>query len=228
MKRLLSICAAALMTVAAFAQDDLPTLNWPYLFPDFMEGEVMMTGGKIGTGKYNIHLGLGALHFVNDGKIAEVSTGNIILITMGNDVLRNVNGKMMKVLAQTDGGFVLQETLADYSAVVRNDGAYGGSLSNSAKGFSYDENLGNYGYLVTDGYEDLLSIKNEAEILPVVSHTYLYIGNDLIQAGKKNVSALEGVDKKAFSEFLKSEGIKWKEVDDLVKVVNYIAEHKNQ
>jgi hypothetical protein len=134
-----------------------------------------------------------------------------------------VGGKLLKVLAQTEGGFVVEEKLADYSAVVRDDGAYGGSLSNAAKGFSYDENYGNYGYLVTNNYEDLLSIKNESEELPLNVNIYLVIDNNLVQANKKSVSALEGVDKKAFSEFLKANSIKWKDPQALVKIIDYIT-----
>ena len=222
MKKILILLAAALFAADVMAQDG-PTVNWPYLYPDFIEGESLMIGGKTHKAKYNIHLGLGALHFVNDGTIAESSVSDIITITLGDDVLRNVGGKMMKQLAKTEGGAVVQETLADYSAIVRDDGAYGGSLSNAAKGFSYDENYGNYGYLVTNVYEDLLSIKNDAEELPVNVKTYLFIGNNLIVANKKNVTSLPGVDKKAFSEFLKANKIDWKDPADLVKVIEFVA-----
>lgn len=223
MKKLLTLCLAMLLASAAFAQDELPTVNWPYIYPDFVEGEIAQIGGKSGKAVYNIHLGQGALHFVKDGLISEVSTTGIIYVTIGEDVFRNVGGKLLKVLAQTEGGFVVEEKLADYSAVVRDDGAYGGSLSNAAKGFSYDENYGNYGYLVTNNYEDLLSIKNESEELPLNVNIYLVIGNNLVQANKKSVSALEGVDKKAFSEFLKANSIKWKDPQALVKVIDYIT-----
>ena len=221
MKKILVLLAAALFAADVMAQDG-PTVNWPYLYPDFIEGESTLIGGKTVTAKYNIHLGLGALHFVNDGTIAESSVSNIFTIKLGDDILRNVGGKMMKVLAQAEGGLVVQETLADYSAIVRDDGAYGGSLSNAAQGFSYDENYGNYGYLVTNVYEDLLSIKNEAEELPVNVKTYLFIDNNLIIASKKNVSALPGVDKKAFTDFLKANKIDWKKPEDLAKVIDFV------
>ena len=133
MKKLLTLCLAVLLASAAFAQDELPTVNWPYIYPDFVEGEITQIGGKSGKAVYNIHLGQGALHFVKDGLISEVSTTGIIYVTIGEDVFRNVGGKLLKVLAQTEGGFVVEEKLADYSAVVRDDGAYGGSLSNAAK-----------------------------------------------------------------------------------------------
>lgn len=222
MKRILHIFIAALLAVSASAQDEFPTLNWPYLYPDFMDGEVLYNGGKTGKVKCNIHLGMGALHVVDKGNIGEASTIGIRQLVIGEDVLLNVAGRMMEVLASSENGVVVQETLANYSAVVRNDGAYGGSLSNAAKGFSYDENIGNYGYLVTNVYEDLFSIKNQAEELPVTQTMYIVIGNRQIQASRKSVSDLEGVDKKAFSAFLKANGIKWKDPQDLIKVVDYI------
>ena len=222
MKKILILLAAALFAADVMAQEE-PTVNWPYLYPDFIEGVSTMTGGKTATAKYNIHLGLGALHFVNDGVIAEASVANIMTIKLGDEVLLNVGGKLMPVLAMAEGGYVVKETLADYSAIVRDDGAYGGSLSNAAKGFSYDENYGNYGYLVTNVYEDLLSIKNESEELPVTTKIYLYINNNLVLASKKNVSALPGVDKKAFSDYLKQNKVNWKDPADLVSVIGFIT-----
>ena len=223
-KKLFLLLAVVLMAASASAQDENPTINWPYLYPDFVEGELMQVGGKTAKAMYNIHLGRGGLHVVENGVIGEITTQGVIMVTVGEDIFRNVGGKMLKVLADAKHGYVVHETLADYSAVVRDDGAYGGSLSNAAKGFSYDENYGNYGYLVTNNYEDLLSIKNDSEELAVTTNTYLVIDNQLYQANKKSVLAIEGIDKKAFGEFLKANDIKWKNVDDLVKVVDYITE----
>ena len=223
MKKFLLICVAALMAMSAAAQNDNPTINWPYLFPDFLQGEIMQSGGKSSKAPYNVHLGRGTLHFVENGTISEASIISALYITIGEDMFRYVNGKLLRVIGEGQRGFVAEETLADYSAVVRNDGAYGGSLSNAAKGFSYDENFGNYGYLITNNYEDLLSIKNESEELPVTKSVYLVIGDKLIPANKKSVSEMEGIDKKAFALFLKEGGIKWKDPQDLVKIVDYIT-----
>lgn len=223
MKKLLLICLAAVLAISASAQDETPTINWPYLYPDFLQGEIVHNGGKTSKAPYNVHLGRGALHFVEKGVISEASALGVLYLTIGEDTFRYVQGKLLKVIGEAKRGFVVEETLADYSAVVRNDGAYGGSLSNAAKGFSYDENYGNYGYLVTNNYEDLLSIKNESEALPVTKTVYLVIGDKLVPANKKSVSEIEGVDKKALSAFLKSEGVKWKDPQDLVKVIDYIT-----
>lgn len=223
MKRLVLSFMFALAGFAAAAQEEAPTVNWPYLYPDFLEGELRQNGGAVSKGKFNIHLGQGSLNLVEDGLIAEIPSLNILYVMIGDDLFRNVGGKMMKVLAESDKGFVVEETLADYSAVVRDDGAFGGGLGNSAKGFSYDENYGSYGYLVTNVYEDLYSIRNEAEELPVTVKMYLMIDGMPVVAGRKTVSALDGVDKKAFSDFLKKEKIDWKAPLDMLKVIDYVA-----
>ena len=40
MKKLLFFCIGVLLAVAASAQDDGPTVNWPYMYPEFVEGEL--------------------------------------------------------------------------------------------------------------------------------------------------------------------------------------------
>ena len=130
MKKLLFSIIAILMAVAASAQKDSPTTSWPYLYPDFMEGELEVRT-KITKALVNIHLNLGALHYVEDGKIKESSTIGITKLVIGEDVFRNVGGKMMKILAETEGGYVVEETRANYTAVVKKDGAYGTTALNS-------------------------------------------------------------------------------------------------
>lgn len=226
MTKLLFSCICALLSLAAFAQNEAPTVNWPYLYPEFMEGELVRTQGKSIKGLLNIHLDLGALHYVDNGKIREANTLGIEGIFVGEDHFRNVGGKMLKVLARTEGGFVVEEAKGNFTAVVRNDGAYGttGLNSTTTKTFLYNENVINTynGFLLTDVYVDLLAMKNNAEKLPVNKSMYLVVGMEQIPANRKSVASLDGLDKKAFKAFLKSEDIQWDDPQDLVKVIEYI------
>lgn len=227
MKKFLFMCAGTLMAVAAFAQE--PTTNWPYLYPEFKEGELNVRS-KVEKALFNIHLDLGALHYVEDGRIKEANVLNATTLLIGNDVFRNVAGKMLKVLARAQGGYIVEETRATYSAVVRNDGAYGTTALNSTttKTFLYNENAINQynGYLMTDVYKDLLAMRDDAEKLPVRKNLYIVIGMDQIPADKKSVASLSGLDKKALKAFLKSEKIDWNEIGDLVKVIDYIIANR--
>lgn len=224
MKRLLLICIAAFAAAVAVAQNVSPTVNWPYMYPDFVEGEMDKMGGQIEKGRYNIHLNVGALHYLNDGTIKEHPTVGVKSMTIGDDVYRNVGGKMLKVLAQTEGGFVVMETLANFTGIISRDGAYGGAVANRDKTFSHQENNGSFnGYLVTDNYKDLIVIKDDSDKVPVTRKIFIVIGHQMIFANKSTVIDMTGVDKKAFSAFLKSNDIKWKDPEDLVKVIDYIT-----
>lgn len=227
MKKLLLLCIAAFAAAVAVAQNVSPTVNWPYMYPDFVEGEMEKMGGQIEKGRYNIHLNVGALHYLNDGTIKEHPTVGIKSMTIGDDVYRNVGGKMLKVLAQTEGGFVVMETLANFTGIISRDGAYGGAVANRDKTFSHQENNGSFnGYLVTDNYKDLIAIKDDSDKVPVTRKIFIVIGHQMIFANKSTVIDMTGVDKKAFSAFLKSNDIKWKDPEDLVKVIDYITASK--
>ncbi len=227
MKKFLFLCTGILVSVAAFAQD--PTTNWPYLYPEFMEGELNVRS-KTEKALFNIHLDLGALHYVEDGKIKEANTLNATSLIIGNDVFRNVGGRMLKILAKAEGGYVVEETRATYSSVIRDDGAYGTTALNSTttKTFLYNQNAINQynGYLMTDVYKDLLAMRDDAEKLPVRKNLYMIIGMEQIPADKSSVTSLSGLDKKALKAFLKSEKIDWNELGDLVKVIDYIIANR--
>ena len=226
MKRLLFSCICVLLAAVAVAQNEAPTTNWPYLYPEFKDGEIQRTRGKAVKSMLNIHLNLGTLHYVENGKIKEANTLGIDSITIGEDLFRNVGGKMLKVLAETEGGYVVEEARGNFTAVVRNDGAYGttGLNSTTTKTFLYNENVVNAynGYLLTDVYADLLAMKDQGEKLPVNRNMYIVIGIEQIPASKKNVADLDGLDKKAFKAYLKSEDIQWDDPQDLVKVIEYV------
>ena len=227
MKRLLLICIAALSAAVAVAQNVSPTVNWPYMYPDFVEGEMEKMGAQIEKGRYNIHLNVGALHYLNDGTIKEHPTVGVKSMTIGDDVYRNVGGKMLKVLGETEGGFVVEEILANYGAIVSRDGAYGGAVASRDQAFSHHENNGSLnGYLVTDNYKDLIAIKHDSAELPVTRKIYIVMGIQKVFINKKSVLEAFPLDKKAFSAFLKAENIKWTDTDDLLKVIDYIAENK--
>lgn len=227
MKKFALLLTAALITIAASAQKEKPTVNWPYMYPDFVEGTLENFGGLNETARYNIHLNIATLHYLEDGIIKEHSLAKVKQVTIGDEVYRNIYGKMMLLLGETEGGLVVKEILANYSGIISRDGAYGGAVANRDKTFSHQENNGSFnGYLITDNYADLFAIKNDSDEVPLTTKVYLYINNRLIFANKNSVLESLNIDKKAFSEFLKSNDIKWKNPEDLVKIIDYITGSK--
>ena len=229
MKRLLLLFIGAMLALTMSAQEDYyPTTGWPYLYPDFMEGEVLRANRDSNKGRFNIHLSLSALHYVDkNGIIKEADTWGMTGLVIGEDRFRFVGGKMLKVVAEAKGGSVVKETRANYTAIVKKDGAMGTTALNSTttKTFLYNQNAINQynGYLLTDVYADLHAMRNQSERLPVTGNLFLIIGNQQIPASKKGVSELPGVDRKALSGFLKAEKIKWNDPLDLVKVIDFVT-----
>lgn len=227
MKKLLLLCIGMLLAVAASAQEESPTANWPYLYPDFMPGKLLYVNRDPSNAMFNIHLNQCIAHYIVKDKIRVVDTWGVVGLVIGEDTFRFMAGKMLKVLAESEAGYVVQETRSNYAAIVRKDGAYGTTSLNSTttKTFLYNENAINQydGYLLTDVYKDLHAMKNQSETLPVLTNRYLLIGQQLIPANKKSVSDVEGIDKKTFSAFLKANKIDWKDNQDLLKVVEFIA-----
>ena len=229
MKRLLLLFIGAMLALTMSAQEDYyPTTGWPYLYPDFMEGEVLRANRDSNKGRFNIHLSLSALHYVDkNGIIKEADTWGMTGLVIGEDRFRFVGGKMLKVVAEAKGGSVVKETRANYTAIVKKDGAMGTTALNSTttKTFLYNQNAINQynGYLLTDVYVDLHAMRNQSERLPVTGNLFLIIGNQQIPASKKGVSELPGVDRKALSGFLKAEKIKWNDPQDLVKVIDFVT-----
>ena len=229
MKRLLLLFIGAMLALTMSAQEDYyPTTGWPYLYPDFMEGEVLRSNRDSNKGRFNIHLSLSALHYVDkNGIIKEADTWGMTGLVIGEDRFRFVGGKMLKVVAEAKGGSVVKETRANYTAIVKKDGAMGTTALNSTttKTYLYNQNAINQynGYLLTDVYADLHAMRNQSERLPVTGNLFLIIGNQQIPASKKGVSELPGVDRKALSGFLKAEKIKWNDPQDLVKVIDFVT-----
>ena len=227
MRKLLLLCIGMLLAVSAFAQEENPTANWPYLYPDFTPGQLLYANKAPSNALFNIHLNQSVAHYVVKGKIRVVDTWGVTGLVIGDDEFRFMAGKMLKVLAESEKGYIVQEIRSNYAAIVRKDGAYGTTSLNSTttKTFLYNENAINQydGYLLTDDYKELHAMKNQSETLPVLTNRFLLIGQQLIPANKKNVAALESIDKKAFSAFLKANKIDWKNNEDLLKVVDFLT-----
>jgi hypothetical protein len=65
MKKLLFLFVSLLLAVSASAQNDHPTANWPYMYPDFMDGELILMNKAPDRAKFNIHLNLSKLHYID-------------------------------------------------------------------------------------------------------------------------------------------------------------------
>ncbi len=225
MKRRLIIALVLILSLFDLsAQDFKPTTTWPYLYSDFTEGEIQKYGGTSSKGVYNVHLAKGTLHFVENGMIREALASEVFSVKIGQDYFANVGGTIMKVLARSDNGFIAQETLADFAALNNTGGAYGSSSNSiSTQALSSLEGIG--GTRTNMNHMELKNSKEDGAVLPVITKVYLVLPRQVVFATKKDVSDIDGIDKKALGAFLKEKKVKWKNPQDLLVVLDYVAEN---
>ena len=223
MKRKLFIALALVLSLCNLkAQDYQPTTTWPYLYPEFVSGELQKYGGSVTEGSYNVHLAKGTLHFIDKEMIREAAATEIFSVRIAQDYYANVGGTIMKVLARSENGFVAQEVLADYAALNNTGGAYGSSSNSiSTQALSSLEGIG--GSRTNMNHMELKNSKNDGAMLPVITKVYLVMPERVVYAAKKDVNAIEGIDKKALATFLKESKLKWKDPQDLLALIDYIA-----
>ena len=128
---LLSMTAGLLSTIPAAAQTC--TTTWPYLYPDFRDGTVYMSGGRSQHLKFNIHMLRTTLHYVELGMIKEAYPRDIDSIRIGNDLFRYVNGAPMRVAAAGTSGYVAELLQGDFASALEGSGAYGMSAATISK-----------------------------------------------------------------------------------------------
>ncbi len=222
MKRTLISILMGMAVTLCFAQDYEPTSTWPYIYDDFTSGRMLDHEGDFIDGVYNIHILHGRVHFLDGDMVREVNALEVTYITVGDDVYRNVGGTMMKVLAESESGAVVQKTEIDAAAMNATGGAYGSSSSTLAtQSLSSLEFMGSGAGAVN--HMNLKNSKGDGKVLPLITKTYLAFGRNIVFATKRDVQALDGLDKDALNAFLKENKIKWKDPQSLIKVVDFIS-----
>lgn len=223
MRHRLFLAIVMLMSATSLFAQYEPTTTWPYLYPDFTDGELQMTQGSPKAGKYNIHLLESTLHFIDGELIREAASFEIFSVKIGSDIFTNVGGKMMKVLAKSEKGLVAEEALADFAELNNTGGAYGSSSNSiSTQALSSLEGIG--GTRSNMNHMELKRSKNSGDVLPLTVKLYLVVPGYKIYAAKKDVSELPNLDKKELNAFLKENQVKWKDPQSLLPLVDYIAD----
>ena len=133
-------------------------------------------------------------------------------------------GKMMKVLAKSDSGSVVQEILVDKTKLNASGAAYGASSNSMAtRNLSSLEQAGS---MVNTNHMELKNSKNEGYILPLAVKIYLMTGGKTIYASRKDVSRETGEEK--MKVFLKEHKVRWKDPQSLLQVVDFIAQETTE
>lgn len=216
---LLSMTAGLLSTIPAAAQTC--TTTWPYLYPDFQDGTVYMSGGRSQHLKFNIHMLRTTLHYVELGMIKEAYPRDIDSIRIGNDLFRYVNGVPMRVAAAGTSGYVAELLQGDFTSALEGSGAYGMSAATISKTeLSSLEVSGG----TNQNHMLLLQNKDQGRTADIVTEYFIVTDSGKAwPANRKDIlQALPEDRKEDFSSFVKENRIKWKRPGSLLLLAAFL------
>jgi len=223
MKRLIMMVAIAIIALQNVqAQQFEPTTTWPYIYNDFTSGTLHMLIGSDKDGQYNVCLAGNTLHFIDGDLVKAANMNEVLSVKIGKDIYENVNGELMKVLAKSDNGVVVNEITVDMAKLNSTGAAYGSS-SNSVGTMALSSLEGIGGSRTNMNHMELKAEKEDGKILPLIEKKYFIVKGHTIFAGKKDVMDVDGLDKAAATTFFKSNKIKWSDPQSLIKVVDFLS-----
>lgn len=201
-----------------------PNTKWPYVYENFADGTIYFDSNQKTQARLNIHLWGNKLHYISsDQKILEADDNNIIRVEIGNDAYIYNDRQLVKILAVEQNNLVVEQTKADFDALFSGTGAYGASLNSSA---SRDLSSLDLGGLDSPEYGRLLQEREDGRTISLKQQYSFIINDKLIDASKKEVEKLlndEG--KNTLDNFIKQNKIKWKDIDSLKEVLQFICKH---
>lgn len=215
-----ALLSALFLMIAASAGAQSPTTTYPYLYPTFIEGKVIMTGGKEEKREMNIHLRHDNLHFIDNGIIKSAFLTDVIAVEIGTDIFIPVDGQMLKVVAKNDHGVVAAEILGDFAASMEAVGAYGIASTSSATMKLTSVQTDNQ---VNQNYMNILNEKSRGVELRVDTKYWLVSPDFRIRATKRGVEETLPEEKTPlWKSFLKTHKVKWKEPHSLLQVLDWL------
>ena len=220
MKKYLTVIFSMFAALAdVIAQE--PTTNWPYLFPEFRSGFVMLEDGATKPYQLNIHLGHSRLHYLDEaGIIKEASTAKVYGAQIGEDLFLLANGEMLRVVSRSDHGCVTEEVLGNFAALTETGGAYGSSSATSAtrklSSIETDSQI-NHNHML------LMQSRSDGQLLPLQKTLYLVYPGFVVKAGRNEVEKVIPADRKAeWNSWRKKNSPKWNNPESLQSVVDFL------
>lgn len=211
--------------MSASAQE--PTEKWPYYYDSFGYGVIRMTDGTLlEDTSLNICITDESLHYISvDGKIMAAKMLTVFSARIGHDVWVRVGTRMMKVLAESEEAAVLGSYSVDQDKLEGTDIGYGISSKTASSQKLTTYAMSSAGMINMD-LREAITQKNNGQELPVKSVKYLRAGKRVVQAGKRYVLAIDGIDKAAANAFFKQNKIKWNNDESLLKVAEFLLQYE--
>lgn len=198
------------------------TTTWPYLYSDFRDGIICMKdGGKLSC-RVNVHLLNGRLHYLDGETVKEALSANLSYVLVGQDKFVSVDGDIMRVEAESRGGFVAVHMTGDFDSVMAGEGAYGMTANTESvtQLSSLDIQKG-----INANHMLLLEEKDQGQEFDLRKEYYLVAADMVWPAYRGDIlKALPDDRRDAFKSFLRNNKIKWDNPDRLILLVDFLAD----
>lgn len=222
MKRAIFITFTFLLAVAVNGQSGDITSMWPYMYKDFTQGTVYFDDGAEKEFLVNIHLLNSSLHYLDGEIIRQAKTSEVVMLRVGQDLYFMRDKKLMRVLKGDSKGFIAELTTVNLSRTNEGGGAYGSSdnVQATQRLTSLDG-----GAAISVNHMELKGKKEEGQLLAAKSTYYIVTTDKVYPANRKAVQNMIPEGKKnEFKSFLKKNKIKWKNIESLSLLLNYLNE----
>lgn len=220
MKKILTVIFFTALAICTGAQPF--TTSWPYLYPEFRQGAVYLTGGQKVYRDLNVHLLKGRLHYLESGIVKEAMSKDIFFAMIGENKFMVVNGDMMRVDAEQSEGFVANHITGDFESLMVGTGAYGVTANTEAiqQYSSLDIQNG-----VNTNHMLLLQNKSEGREFDLKEEFYIVTGGKVWPAARSKIEKmLPDSAKDDFRHFVKKNKIKWKDPLKLILLVDFLKD----
>jgi len=223
MKRFLLLTFFWSLALTAHAQIQAYT-TWPYYYPDFQQGTLILSNGQERIMPINIHLLKGDLHFIDaKGVIQMAPAGQFSAVVIGEDTFRRVGGYLMKITPGPDEQhFVAVRSIADMTAVNETGGAYGTPATTASTQRITSIDLPGF---VNTSHMEMMQNRESGTKLKIKQEYYIVIDGNAVKATKRDFTAAVGSEKSAaLKAFLKKNKINWKDEQSLLKLFDFLSE----
>ena len=218
MKRLLT-AALLLFSLLLLRAQDYSTA-WPYLYPSFTDGTIILMDGTKFQQPLNIHILRSALHYIDDGVVKEAILNDVLTAQIGEDRYMNVGGQMMKVVAGEGDSFVAKLSLGDFERLLQGSGAYGTSAVNDATRKLTSLDIAGR---PNQNHMELWESRHGGERVNLVDKYYVVTPGHIYEANRRGFeSALDDSQKAEFKQWSKTHKIKWNDPESLLTLTEFL------
>lgn len=227
MKKFITIAACVLSALSMHAQNSAnyrPTDKWPYIFESFEPAVIHQNGGRSDIkGEFNITVDGGYIHHIGNGTILQTTVTNMESMEIAGRKYVLVNGRAKEVVAETEAGMILKETVYIPKAEGTDIG-YGINTTTYAANnldLTAAVMLGNN--MIHAKLNQAVEERAYGVSINFEQHLYFYVKKQYIPADKKAFQEAVGKDKA--QAFVKASKPKWNDVPSLVKALEFLADN---